>query len=158
MIISVDRCPICGSKDVDVGFTEYDVPNFGKVGIFRFLCNNCLFKVSDVIPLERKEKVVLELKIREEKDLRKIILKSQFSDIYLKEIDVEIYSVNDQGMIFTIENLINYIIDMLKESKVLLNDEKIEEKIEYLKDVLKNKKELTITIVDESGLSKILDV
>lgn len=158
MILGYDECPVCKSKNIESEYREYYVPHSGKILIYHFLCLDCYYRTSEIIPLEENKEIRLELEIKDESDLKKKILRSEYADIYLKEIDLEIYSVNGSGLIMTIEGLIDNIINQLEEFKVISeNKEEIDKKIQYLKEVLNNNKKLTIIIEDKKGLTKIID-
>lgn len=148
-------CPICKSDRVKINTLEYEVPNLGKVLLFSFYCENCLFKVSDVFPLEEKEKVIYEIEIRSEKDLNKKIIISPFTKIKIVDPEIEITSgIGKKFEIILVETLFQRVLDILK----LIDNEKKHEIEEKVKKILENKAKTKIIIEDEKGLSKVLDL
>ena len=161
MIILSDSCPICNSKNIEVKTIEYDFPKIGKSILYVFKCNDCGYRTTEIIPLEEKPPVTLNIKVDSKEKFKIIVLKSPYAKIILKEIDLEILpGIESKFEIRAIDDLIMSIKERLESIKVLYIDEpekynKIIEKINYLNDVLENKKELTIIIEDEKGYSMI---
>ncbi|BFI73210.1 hypothetical protein YN1_1970 [Nanoarchaeota archaeon] len=161
MIILSDYCPICNSKNIEIENIEYDFPKIGKSILYVFKCKDCGYKTSEIIPLEEKQPVKIEIKIDNQEKFKMIILKSPYAKLILKEIDLEILpGIESKFEIKALDDLITNIKEKLESMKPLFIDEKdkydkLIEKINYLEDVLKNKKELTIIIEDEKGYSMI---
>lgn len=153
MIILEDSCPVCKSKNIEVNLTEYTFPDFGKVLIYSFVCKDCLFKTNEIFPLDEYEPVKYKLKIKNQDDLKKKIIKSPYTKFYIEEISLEILPGSAGTFyIYPIDGFIQDIIGILN----IMDKEKVKDKIEYLKEVLEGKKELTIDIEDEKGLTKIV--
>ncbi|BBL45790.1 zinc finger protein [Nanobdella aerobiophila] len=159
MIILTDSCPICNSKNIDINNIEYDLPKIGKSILYVFKCNDCNYKSSEIIPLTEKDPVRIEIKVDNKDKFKKIILRSPYAIINLKEIEMDIYpGIDSKFEIKAVDDFINSVKDKLEEIKILYHGEeynKVIEKIKYLEEVLENKKELTIIIDDEKGYSTI---
>ncbi|MGC9133124.1 MAG: ZPR1 zinc finger domain-containing protein [Nanopusillaceae archaeon] len=159
MIILSDSCPICNSKNIEVKNIEYDFPKIGKAILYVFKCNDCGYKTSEIIPLEERQPVSFSIKVDSKEKFGKLILKSPYAKLILKEIDLEILpGIESKFEIKAVDDLLMNIKDKLDDIKVLYINEpekynKIVEKINYLNDVLNNKKEITIIIEDEKGYS-----
>ncbi|GEM_PF-1425122 len=164
MIILSDTCPICESNKIEIKTFNYYLPKIGKSLIYIFKCLDCGYRTTEIIPLENKGEKIIEFKIKSEKDLKKIFLKSPFAKVIVKEIELEIIPGSESKFqIFELSNYIRELIDRLERSKVLfIEDEEklksLENKIRYLNDVLENKRELTIIVYDEKGYSDIYEL
>jgi zinc finger protein len=161
MIILTDSCPVCNSKDIEIKTVEYDFPEIGKSLLYIFKCNSCNYKTFEIIPLEDRGYIRIEYKIDNIEKARKLFLRSPYAKIILKEIEIEITpGIESKFEIRAIDDFLINIKNNLESFKILYSDDKekynkIIEKINYIEDVLNNKKELTIIIEDEKGLSKI---
>lgn len=153
MIILGDSCPVCKSKNIEINLFEYQLPDSIKILIYSFVCKDCLFKTNEIFPLEYKEPVKFQIRINNPEDLRKKIVKSPYTKFYIEEIDIEILPGSiGYFYIYTLEEFLNHILNLLSS----LKEEKLNEKIEYLKKVLDGKEKLTIHVEDEKGLAKII--
>jgi zinc finger protein len=161
MIILTDSCPVCNSKDVEIKTEEYDFPEIGKSLLYIFKCHSCNYRTFEIIPLEDRGYIKIEYKIDNIEKTRKLFLRSPYAKIILKEIEIEITpGIESKFEIRAIDDFLINIKNNLENFKILYSDDeekynKIIEKINYIEDVLNNKKELTMIIEDEKGLSKI---
>jgi len=161
MIILTDSCPVCNSKDVEIKTIEYNFPEISKSLLYVFKCNSCSYKTFEIIPLEDRGYIKIEYKIDNKEKARKLFLKSPYAKVILKEIEIEITpGIESKFEIRAIDDFLINIKNNLERFKILYSDDKekydkIIEKINYIEDVLNDKKELTIIIEDEKGLSKI---
>ncbi|MGC9079314.1 MAG: hypothetical protein ACP5G1_01100 [Nanopusillaceae archaeon] len=138
----------------------YDFPSIGESILYVFKCNDCGYKTSEIIPIKEGDPTTLNIIVDSEEKLRKLILKSPYAKIILKEIDLEIYpGIESKFEIIPIDDLINRIKENLSSFKYLYDEKEkidaINQKINYLEEVLRNNKTLTIIIEDEKGYSKI---
>ena len=161
MIILTDSCPICNSEDIEIKTVEYAFPEIGKSVLYIFKCNSCGYRTFEIIPLEDRGYIKIEYKVDNQEKVGKLFLKSPYAKVILKEIEVEINpGIESKFEIRAIDDFLMNIKNNLESFKALYSDDKekydrIIEKINYIEDVLNNRKELTIIIEDEKGLSKI---
>ncbi|MEM4571344.1 MAG: hypothetical protein QW038_01105 [Nanopusillaceae archaeon] len=138
-------CPNCNSNETEINYMEYDIPEIGSVLIYSFLCKKCNLRYSDIIPqsINLNE---YEIVINNPEDFNnKRIYKIPGFKIILKEIDIEIFNISSSKyMVYTVDGFLQEVIEFLEALKG--NNNIINDKILYIKDVLNGKKSLKIVI------------
>lgn len=127
----------------------YDAPNVGKLELSVWECQNCGYRLRDVKPLEFLTPIKLELRVEKEEDLGTVVYRSAFANIVIPELEIEVTAGEAyQGVLTTVEGVLEIIIDQLGE-----NCEG--EKCKKLEEAKNGRIPFTLIINDESGLSFI---
>ncbi|BFH73625.1 ZPR1 zinc finger domain-containing protein [Sulfurisphaera javensis] len=141
-------CPMCHKETLIIREYAYDAPKVGKLELSVWECENCGFRVRDVKPIEFLSPIRLEYKVEKEEDLNTIIYRSAFANVFIPELGVEITaSTAYQGVLSTIEGILEIIIDQIEECN--------EETCKELFEAKEGKRKFTLIIEDPSGLSFI---
>ncbi len=155
-------CPICGGKNSLVIINnKIDIPYFGPVLETTIMCEKCKFKRSDVIPLEVRDPKKYTLKIKNEKDLFKRVVRSSSSFIYIPELGVEItpgplaegFVSNVEGVLDRVDKVLDTLIRWAETEEQKKKGEEIKQKI---KDLKEGKGEATLILIDPLGHSAII--
>ncbi len=137
------NCPSCNKKG-KILFKVIEIPHFGECLIYGFNCENCGYRFSDTIPLKEGKYKEEEYEIQE--IFNCLIVLSPKSKVIIN--DKYEYSAGpfSQGEITTVEELIKRIINTFEVHGYDVSE---------LKEILL-KKEGTLKIQDELGISKVL--
>ncbi|BFI75048.1 ZPR1 zinc finger domain-containing protein [Sulfurisphaera ohwakuensis] len=141
-------CPVCHKETLVIKEYVYEAPKVGKLELSVWECENCGFRVRDVKPFETLTPIKLEYKIETENDLNTIVYRSAFASIIIPELGVEITAGSAyQGIITTVEGILEIIIDQINECN--------EKTCKDIFEAKEGKKPFTLIIEDPSGLSFI---
>ncbi len=160
--INTIDCPVCGAKNsLKIMTNELDIPYIGKVIETTMICDKCKYRKSDIIPLEVKEPKRYILKIQNEDDLNKRVVKSSTGYIRIPELGFEVKpGPASQGYISNVEGVLNRLEDSLKTliRWVESDDErkKAERLMNKLENIKKGKEKATLIIEDPLGHSLII--
>lgn len=151
------ECPSCGKKlffifyRTRIGYEE-------AVEIETFFCKACLYKSSQIKPIERETPKKLVLEVRNHNDLRIIVYRSSEAKVEIPELEAEITPGEiSTGEITTIEG----ILTRLREKLDLFDEEDADmEVVEGLKKRITGMIEgsnepFTLVVDDPTGKSKI---
>lgn len=134
-------CPSCGEKLFFI-FYRTKISYEEAVEIETFFCKKCLYKSSQIRPLEKDTPKKFVLEVRNHDDIRTILYRSPEARIEIPELEAEI----DPGEISTGEiTTIEGILTRLLEKLDLFDEEDVN--IERLNDV----KSRIRAIIDGSG-------
>lgn len=139
------------------------IPYFREIVIMAFECPHCGFRNSEVQSAsEISDKGShITCKIDSLKDLSRQVLKSENASVKLQELDFEIPSGTQRGVLTTVEGLIQKAIDGLSQEQPVrkyTNEElynKIEEIIGKLNKLLEGNEPFTFILDDPTGNSFI---
>lgn len=160
---SMQKCPKCGSDDVNIEEYITDISYIGRIFVYSFLCNDCGYKNSGYMPLEQRDPIKKEIVVSGEKDFYKKIIKSPFAIIKIPDINFEIIPGIDSKMwIKNIDSFLNEVLDVLKTFMSFYSEDESKKKIinssiRKIENVLKNKDTITIILEDPYGLSDIVE-
>ncbi|MBW9220738.1 ZPR1 zinc finger domain-containing protein [Methanothermococcus sp. SCGC AD-155-M21] len=155
-------CPICQSKKTFKIITnQLDIPYLGKVIETTMLCNNCKYRKSDILPIEVKEPKRFILKICNQEDLNKRVVKSSTGYIRVPELGFEVKpGPSSQGYISNVEGVLNRLEESLN---MLMNwaegeeeKKKVEEILKKLEDIKEGNEVATLIIEDPLGHSALI--
>ncbi len=106
-------CPSCGEKLYFI-FYRTKVSYEEAVEIETFFCKKCLYKSSQIRPLEKETPKKLVLEIRNYDDLRTILYRSPEAKIEIPELEAEIEPGEiSSGEITTIEGILTRLLEKL---------------------------------------------
>jgi len=83
------------------------IPYYKDVILSSFECDSCHFKNNDIQPAQRLESygILINVEIRNSKDLNRQFVKSGYGIIRIKELDFEQAPHSENGVLTTIEGL-----------------------------------------------------
>ncbi len=106
-------CPSCGQKLFFI-FYRTKVNYEEAVEIETFFCKKCLYKSSQIRPLEREAPKKLVLEVRNHDDLRTILYRSPEARIEIPELEADINPGEiSTGEITTIEGILTRLLEKL---------------------------------------------
>ena len=109
-------CPSCGQKLYFI-FYRTRVSYEEAVEIETFFCKKCLYKSSQIRPLESDSPKKLVLEVRNHDDLRTILYRSPEAKIEIPELEAEIDPGEiSTGEITTIEGVLTRLLENMKYS------------------------------------------
>ena len=155
-------CPVCSGKGTFIITThQIDIPYFGPVLETTMICEKCNFRRSDVFPLEVREPKKYKLKIKNEKDLNKRVVRSSSAYIQIPELGVEIkpgplaegFVSNVEGVLNRVDNILQTLIRWAETEEQKKKAEELRERIKKLKE---GKDEATLILIDPLGHSAII--
>lgn len=156
----IETCPICGEKTLVTTISESEIPYFGKILIYTSLCSSCGYRHNDVIILDQKKPVRIEIKVSGQEDLKIRVIRSSHARISIKEIGVDIDPVqNGESFISNVEGLFFRVLNVMSQLLKNSTPEEREILIEKMKMIGKARnglETLTIVIEDPSGNSAIV--
>lgn len=151
------ECPSCGAKLFFI-FYRTRISYEEAVEIETFFCKKCLYKSSQIKPIEQDSPRRLVLGIRNRDDLRIILYRSPEARIEIPELQADITPGEiSTGEITTIEGLLTKLLEKLD----LFDEEDVDiDKLEGLKKRIKgildgNDEPLTLVMDDPTGKSRI---
>ncbi|KAF8821730.1 ZPR1 zinc finger domain-containing protein [Cardiosporidium cionae] len=114
-------CPDCG-KDGKNNMCEVEIPLFRKCILMAFSCEFCGAKENEIKPagaIEDRGRV-WNLQVKDEQDLNRDVILSDFASISFPEFDFEMAEGTHGAMISTIEGLIEKVISNLQSYQPFL--------------------------------------
>lgn len=151
------ECPSCGSKLYFI-FYRTRISYEEAVEIETFFCKKCLYKSSQIKPIERDTPRRLVLGVRNRDDLRTILYRSPEARIEIPELEADITPGEiSTGEITTIEGLLTRLLEKLD----LFDEEDVDiEKLNAVKKRIQeilngNDEPLTLVLDDPTGKSRI---
>lgn len=149
------RCPVCGKKSLRVGIYIYDVPYFGKVLLESGRCESCGYRWTDVSVVEADKGKRLRLRVRGDKELRALVVKSSSATITMPELGVEIRPAPAAvGYITTVEGIVRKVLEHVP-NECFNEGSQCHDVVKLLEDAADGKIEFTLIIEDPYGKSGI---
>ncbi|MDV3103025.1 ZPR1 zinc finger domain-containing protein [Thermococcus waiotapuensis] len=164
-VISLGDCPICGGKNTLKAIQHvHEIPYFGKVMESTIICEKCGYRNADVMILEDRPPKLYTVKVEEEKDLFTRVVRSKSGTIELDEIGVRIEpGPAAEGFVTNVEGILERVREtllMAREFRRQEGDEeavkRVDEIMDYIKDVKDGKRPLTVRIMDPLGNSALI--
>jgi zinc finger protein len=145
------------------------IPHFKEVVIMAFECPHCGFKNNEI---QSASAVAVHgmrqtCAIRNQKDLSRQVVKSEYATVRFEELDFEIPPNSQRGILSTyvrltsVDGILDRAMEGLKQDQEVRKEQhpelyvQIEKIIEKLQEYYDNKKEFTISIDDPTGNSYI---
>ena len=157
---SVVSCPVCFKKTFRIIQKTDTIPYFGEVLETFASCDECGYKTSDILPLEKKSAPVRQKqKISSESDLNIRVVKSKFATIKIPEIKLKIEpGPGSEAFITNVEGILIRILRQIKGfQKINPKQKKEYEKIILnLEKMKQGKKKFTLVLNDKTGQSAML--
>ena len=153
-------CPCCGSNTMSTKQAEYNVEHFGVVLMSTTTCQECGYKHSDVISLEKREPLLVKAKISTVADLNIKVIKSATATITIPEFgatitpgtDGEGFVTNVEGVLRKVEDTLNFMLRSADEKR-LRKGQRILKRLQLSR---KSKPCFTIIIEDPLGNSGLV--
>ncbi len=151
------NCPYCNNLTFKVEEYIYEIPVFGKILLSVGLCPTCEFKRRDVGVLEEKGPKKLVLKVRGEKELRYLVVKSAKASILIPEIALEYTpTMYSYGYITTVEGILHEFQQATLIACANEQSQQCKDILLWLERAINGEIEFTMIICDFDGLSKIV--
>lgn len=151
------KCPNCGERLYFI-FYRTRVSYEEAIEIETFFCKKCLYKSSQIRPIERETPKKLVLEVRDHDDLRIILYRSPEAKIEIPELAAEITPGEiSTGEITTVEGILTKLLEKLdlfdEEDADIEVLNALKEKIQGMIDG--SNEPFTIAIDDPTGKSRI---
>lgn len=141
-------CPVCHKDTLLIREYLYDAQKVGRLELSVWECESCGYKVRDIKPFETLTPLRLELKVSSKDDLSVFVYRSAFASVMIPELGIEVTAGTAyQGVITTVEGLLEIIIDQVEECN--------ENTCKEIFEAKEGKREFTLIVEDPSGLSFI---
>uniref|UniRef100_A0A0N5CD22 Zinc finger protein ZPR1 n=1 Tax=Strongyloides papillosus TaxID=174720 RepID=A0A0N5CD22_STREA len=135
------------------------IPFYKQVIVMSFRCEHCGFSNNEIQSGEKVQEFGTEivLKVKKAIDLNRQVVKSEFAQIEIPELDLEIPPKSQPGEITTVEGILARVREGLEQNQVQRKIEhpddakKIDEFIERLENLRQLKTEWTLKLKDVSG-------
>jgi len=151
------ECPYCGSPNFRVEEYVYEVPVFGKILLSVGSCSACEFKRRDVGVLEERGPKKLVLRVKGERELRYLLVKSARSAVLIPEVALEYTpTLYSYGYITTVEGILYEFQQAALTACSGEQSQKCGDILSWLEKAINGEIEFTIVICDYDGLSKIM--
>lgn len=154
----VVECPYCGRQTFKVEEYTYTIPIFGRILLTTGSCSSCGYKRRDVGVLEGRGPKRLELKVKGEKELRYLLVKSAMSAIKIPEASLEYTPTQySYGYITTVEGILS---EFQQAALIACGGEHVDNQckniLSWLEKAINGEVEFTLILCDFDGLSKII--
>ncbi len=152
------RCPVCGRETLELKEYLYEVPYFGRILIASGTCSNCGFRYRDVRLAETTKPKKIIVKVRGERELRYLLVKSAYAYLYIPEVGYEmIPGPASTGFISTVEGVLHRFREALEVACRGEEDtEKCREHYRWIDEAIEGRREFTLIICDYEGASKVV--
>ncbi len=151
------QCPYCGKPTFKIEDYIYEIPIFGRILLTVGLCSTCEFKRSDVGVLEEKGPKKLVLRVRGERELRYLMVKSARAAVLIPEVSLEyIPTMYSYGYITTVEGI---LYEFQQAALIACSGDSSQECkniLSWLEKAINGEVEFTMIVCDFDGLSKIV--
>ncbi|MFQ5999064.1 MAG: ZPR1 zinc finger domain-containing protein [Candidatus Bathyarchaeia archaeon] len=140
--------------------TEENVPHFGPMVFFVAECKSCRYRQSDVIQLATQSPTAHRFKVKEERDLKARVVRSNTATIIIPELGVELspgpnaeaFISNVEGVLERVENTVKTLVAMADSPKTKSKAENFMKKLDMAR---KCKAPFTLVMKDPLGNSAI---
>ncbi len=151
-------CPACGKRALHIREYLYEVPYFGKIVLGEGRCSNCGYRYTDVRVAEASNPKKIVVKVKGEKQLRYLLVKSATAAVAIPERGYEMVpGPASVGFISTVEGILHRFLEALS---VICRGREEEpgcrENREWLERAIDGKEEFTLIICDYEGTSKVI--
>uniref|UniRef100_A0A0K0EIE7 Zinc finger ZPR1-type domain-containing protein n=1 Tax=Strongyloides stercoralis TaxID=6248 RepID=A0A0K0EIE7_STRER len=135
------------------------IPFYKQVIVMSFRCEHCGFSNNEIQSGEKVQEFGTEivLKVQNERDLNRQLVKSEFAQIEIPELNLEIPPKSQPGEITTVEGILSRVKEGLEQNQAQRKLEhpddakKIDEFIEKLENLRQLKSNWTLKLKDVSG-------
>ncbi|XP_071957495.1 zinc finger protein ZPR1-like [Antedon mediterranea] len=97
------------------------IPHYKEVILMSFECEHCGFKNNEIQPggMIQDKGVTLKLMVQNERDMNRQVVKSDAATVSIPDLDFEIPSNTQKGVLTTIEGMVTRTIDGLEQDQPL---------------------------------------
>lgn len=153
------RCPVCGAKALEVEEYFYKVPYFDALIISSGICRSCGFMHRDVRVADVGSPKKILVRVKGEKELRYLIVKSAEAAVKVREMGYEVKpGPASRGFITTVEGILMRIDEALELacSNPEADREACRKHKEWLARAMDGREEFTLVVCDPEGASKVV--
>ncbi len=150
-------CPVCGARALKLREYLYEVPFFGRILISTGKCAKCGYTYRDVRLAETTKPKKIVVRVRGEKELRYLLVKSAYAYLAIPEKGYEmIPGPASTGFISTVEGVLHRFLEALNVACKGREDKGCEENRKWLEEAIDGKKSFTLIICDYEGASRVI--
>lgn len=101
------------------------IPMFREVVVSSFDCPHCHYQNSELSSAIEvsQQGIELELKVKDKRDLNRIVVKTDHASVRVPELDLEIPENTQKGDVTTVEGVLNRVITGLNQDQARRKDE-----------------------------------
>ncbi len=148
------KCPACGSKDMELGNEDLDIPGFGKVSHYYLRCKSCGYRIND-FAFTGNNPTRAEMKIEKKDDLFTKIARGNQAKVSIPELGLNIHpGPVAESFVTNIEGLLERFLRVLP---LFDDNEKVREKEDEIHRAMNGEIKFTVIIEDPSGVSHFID-
>ncbi len=150
-------CPYCSRYTFKVEEYVYEVPIFGRILLSVGSCSECGFKRRDVGVLEEKGPKKLVLRVRGERELRYLMVKSARAAILIPDVGLEYTpTMYSYGYITTVEGILYEFQQAALVACGSVQTQQCRDVLSWIERAINGEVEFTMVVCDFDGLSKIV--
>ncbi|MBM4241537.1 MAG: ZPR1 zinc finger domain-containing protein [Euryarchaeota archaeon] len=154
-------CPVCKRKSSLEFTTKTDnIPFFGDIMESVIKCQECGYRHSDIICLERKDPMQYSL-VLDKDNLKARVIKSQSTTLSIPELGLKVEpGPQSQGYVSNVEGVLNRFNDAVKTAQNFAESKKIKDNaakiLEEIEKIKIGKNKVTLIVGDPFGHSMII--
>ncbi len=151
------QCPVCGRQELEISEYLYEVPYFGKIILSTGTCRNCGYKYSDVRLAEVSEPKKIIVRVKGDRELRYLLIKSATASVYIPEKGYKMVpGPASTGFITTVEGILHRFLEALEAiCRGREDDQGCRENREWIQRAIDGREQFTLVICDPEGTSKV---
>lgn len=150
-------CPYCGAETFKVEEYTYVIPVFGRIILSVGSCSTCGFVRRDVGVLEGLGPKKVVVRVRGERELRYLMVKSARTAIRIPEVGLEYTpTMYSYGYITTVEGILYEFQQAALIACSGDSSSKCQEILSWIDKAINGETEFTLILCDEDGLSKVV--
>jgi zinc finger protein len=150
----VTKCLNCGERTFRIKFYIYNAPLIGNIVIESGVCETCKYRKTDVFIADLGEPRKIELRVKSDKELRALVVKSSTATIRIPELGIEIKpGPAAPGYITTVEGILDRVLEVVPSD--CYSDNRCYERIRKILEAKEGKHEFTLILEDPFGRSTI---
>ncbi|TFK24440.1 zf-ZPR1-domain-containing protein [Coprinopsis marcescibilis] len=162
VLVFPGKCSSCG-HGLNTYMKRVDIPYFKEILIMSTNCDKCGYRDNEVksgSAISPQGKKII-LKVEDQEDLSRDILKSDTAGLAIPEIDLVLQSGTLGGRFTTVEGILNQIYEELSEKALVGDSAKSEDKMSFeaflanLKSLINVEREFTVILDDPLANSYI---
>jgi len=151
----VIECLNCGEKEFRVTIYIYEVPFFRNILIETGVCSKCGFRRTDVSVADVGKPKRIILKVKSDKELNALVLKSSTALLRIPELGIEVApGPAAPGYITTVEGILHRVLEHVP-AECFEENSKCHGKVREIMNAAEGKKQFTLIIEDYYGRSGI---
>lgn len=153
------NCASCGKETLVVKEVFTSLPKFGSAVLISMICQNCGYRMSDVLLLENKGPKRAEFKVKDISGLNARVVRSSSARIEIPELGLELKPGSmPEGFITNVEGVLMRFLEVAEQLRDSAEDDERERAANAIQQIIgamNGKIPFTIIIEDEMGNSGV---